>query len=213
MFLYKPLKWPSPYLPILSYHEYSRTFSVVRHFVHQWEQKLSRPDTSLTSFWIPLRKANEDQAEQICLLHVSSGSFFSGLIFQFQQKLEWVEGRASWHIDLVINGPERSLLALADVWAQPSLQGWIISRSTISSWFFSPNKCLKTQIRSIFYVPKGGKWIVVLSCSHIVLFGKMEGHWLTHWSSGLFVAILLIKCQLAFLFLSAQPSAKRWHLS
>lgn len=100
-------------------HSFISQISGIFSIVSQWEQKLSRPDISLTSFWIPSRKANEDQAEQICLLRVSSGSFFSGLIFQFQQKLERVEGRASWHIDPVINGPERSLLALADVWAQP----------------------------------------------------------------------------------------------
>ena len=60
---------------------------------------------------------------------------------------------------MVLKGP--SWLWLTSGLSQ-SLQGWIISRSTISSWFFSPSKCLKPQIRSIFYVPKGGKWIVVV---------------------------------------------------
>ena len=77
---------------------------------------------------------------------------------------------------MVLKGP--SWLWLTSGLSQ-SLQGWIISRSTISSWFFFPSKCLKPQIRSIFYVPKGGKWIVVVDSQSYCSFWE-DGRALTY---------------------------------
>ena len=55
-------------------------------------------------------------------------------------------------------------------------------------------------------------WETIQSCV-LKIFGNVLEDFLRLFLLSLFAVVLLIKSPLPFLFLSAQPSAKHWHLS